>query len=160
MLGFVIVCALLAAVLLLLFLVWGRYDRLLREHDHSLHEARKQSVNQSRSTLKGQISEQMAPLLPGFTYLPADSRFLGHPIDYLVFNGYTALMDSAGDRDESGEGLEIVLLELKRGRSQLSPMQRALGRAVEAGRVRFEVRRIMDDGTVTADTWAPARPNQ
>ena len=39
------------------------------------------------------MAEQMAPLLPGFAYLPADARFLGDPIDYVIFDGYSAVKD-------------------------------------------------------------------
>ena len=101
------------------------------------------SVNLSRSTLKGQIGEQLAPLLPGFCYAASDARFLGDPIDYVVFNGYTELKDGSGS-----EELEVVILDIKQGRSRLSPTQRAVAAAVRAGRVRFEVVRITETGQV------------
>jgi predicted Holliday junction resolvase-like endonuclease len=103
-----------------------------------LARARKQSVQQSRSTLKGQMAEQMAPLLPGFDYTPADAKFLGDPIDYVVFQGLT----DARDGDGSYTDLEVVLIDVKYGKSKLSEAQRAIAEAIEAGRVRFEVVRI------------------
>ena len=45
------------------------------------NDIRKDSVNRSRSTLKGRISEQMPPLLPEFPFASADARFIGNPID-------------------------------------------------------------------------------
>jgi predicted Holliday junction resolvase-like endonuclease len=48
-------------------------------------DIRKDSVNRSRSTLKGRISEQMAPLLPEFPFAYADARFIGNPIDLRFF---------------------------------------------------------------------------
>ena len=36
------------------------------------------SVNRSHSTPKGRIAEQMAPVLPGFLFNPADARFMVH----------------------------------------------------------------------------------
>jgi predicted Holliday junction resolvase-like endonuclease len=113
-----------------------------------LLEARRQSVEQSRHTLKGQIGEQLAPLLPGFAYAPSDARFLGDPIDYVVFNGYTRLKDQQGDPLD----LEIVILDIKRGQSRLSPTQKAIAEAVRRGRVRFEVVHIDDAGKVTRPT--------
>jgi predicted Holliday junction resolvase-like endonuclease len=95
----------------------------------------------------------MAPLLPGFGYLPADCRFLGNPIDYVVFNGHTEFSDPEG----SDEDLEIVLLEIKQNSSQLSRVQRAVRRAAEEGRVRFEVARVDEDGNVTIDQPGPGR---
>ena len=47
----------------------------------STNNIRKDSVNRSRSTLKGRIAEQMAPLLPEFPFASADARFIGNPID-------------------------------------------------------------------------------
>jgi predicted Holliday junction resolvase-like endonuclease len=87
----------------------------------------------------------MAPVLPGFSYLPADARFLGEPIDYVVFNGRTNLANNGTGEQE----LEIILLEVKHGQSKLTPVQRAIAKAVEEGRVRFEVAQIGEDGIVT-----------
>jgi predicted Holliday junction resolvase-like endonuclease len=52
------------------------------------NDIRKDSVNRSRSTLKGRISEQMTPFLPEFLFASADARFIGNPIDFVVFDGY------------------------------------------------------------------------
>jgi predicted Holliday junction resolvase-like endonuclease len=116
-----------------------------------IRDARKQSVNQSRATLKGQIGEQLAPLLPGFVYAASDARFLGDPIDYIVFHGYTDLRDSA---DAASNEIEVVILDIKRGRSKLSASQQAVAEAVESGRVRFEVVRIRDDGSIVREGFA------
>jgi predicted Holliday junction resolvase-like endonuclease len=129
----------------------ARIESLLSDQQQVLVDARRESVDRSRSTLKGQIAEQLAPLLPGFRYLPADARFLGDPIDYVVFSGYTGVRDSRA----SPESLEVVLLEVKQGGSALSGFQRAIARSVEEGRVRFEVLRISDDGTTTTEAWRP-----
>jgi len=141
------------AVLVTALLFQLRIWRLRSEHADEIATATKRSLNQSRSTLKGQIGEQLAPLLPGFAYEAADARFLGDPIDYVVFDGRAQF----GDDEEDGEGLEIVLLEIKHGESKLSPVQRAIAEAVEAGRVRFEICRIAEDGSWSTAAWEPAR---
>jgi len=167
----VLVLALIAFIclffLIIMFVLWqrerrrshARIEQLLESQDRSLLAARRESVEKSRSSLKGQIAEQMAPLLPGFLYEPADARFLGDPIDYVVFNGYTTVRDGASPGGGSGRptaaGLEVVLLEVKQGASALSPFQKAIAASVEAGRVRFEICRITDDGTVRTETWKP-----
>jgi predicted Holliday junction resolvase-like endonuclease len=46
-----------------------------------------QKLRQSGATLKGQIGERFAPFIPGFGYEAAGARFLGSPIDYVVFDG-------------------------------------------------------------------------
>ena len=135
-----------AVTLLVTILIYQiRLLKLRLDFQRELKEATKRSVEQSRSTLKGQIAEQMAPVLPGFCYLPADARFLGDPIDYVVFNGRTNL----GNNGTSEENVEVVLLEVKHGQSKLTPVQRAIADAVAAGRVRFEIAQIDDDGIVT-----------
>ena len=90
---------------------------------------RKDSVNRSRSTLKGKISEQMAPFLPEFPFSPADARFLGNPVDFVVFDGYT------GVKDEDGESISIVLVEVKKGKGKLTREELLIKKAVEEGRV-------------------------
>ena len=155
----ILLVALLVAIVLLVVITYvllklqaasrRRIEQLLKDHDRDVAEARKHSVEQSRSSLKGHIAEQMAPLLPGFVYAPSDAHFIGDPIDYLVFNNYTRLRDGEGEPPE----LEVVLLEIKQGKSALNPFQRAIARAIEAGRIRFEVCRVGDDSSVTTSTW-------
>ena len=64
-------------------------SRLILEHETALTSARKKSVNTSRAVLKGKMAEQFAPLFPEFDYLPSDAKFLGDPVDYVVFSGYS-----------------------------------------------------------------------
>ncbi|HOT92488.1 MAG TPA: Holliday junction resolvase-like protein [Anaerolineae bacterium] len=127
----------------------GRIRALENRHAETLLSARRQSSEQSRAVLKGKLAEQMAPLLPGFTYWPADARFLGDPVDYIVFNGYSKVKDG----DEAGEDVEVVILDIKQGKSMLTNGQRQIAKAVEAGRVRFEVVRVFPDGSVHSYTW-------
>lgn len=122
---------------------------LQEQHQRAIKDARKQSVEQSRRTLKGKMAEQIAPLLPGFPYLPADSRFIGDPIDYVVFDGYADVRDNNQKADE----LEVVILDIKQGKASLSRSQRAIAKAVEEGRVRFDIARVLDDGTVKMQSW-------
>ncbi len=136
------------AVGLILLIAFVVHSSLARRDE--IAAARTQSVNQSRSTLKGRIAEQMAPLLPGFEYSPSDAKFLGDPIDYIVFDGLTAARDGDGDL----EAIELVLIDVKYGKADLSKYQRAIARAVEAGRVRFEVVRIDTDHSVTTVQFA------
>ena len=125
--------------------------RQVQEHQsENIRRARKESVAQSRNVLRGKMAEQFAPLLPGFVYLPADARFLGDPIDYVVFDGYSALRDG---KQKHPDDLEVVILDIKQGRSRLSEGQRAIAKAIEAGRVRFEVVRVTETGEVSTYAW-------
>jgi predicted Holliday junction resolvase-like endonuclease len=93
--------------------------------------AAESALQRSRHVLKGQAAEQLAPLSAGFPYLPNDSRFLGSPIDYLVFDGLS-----------EDQELEIVFLEVKSGRAKLSKREAKIREAVMAGRVRWEELRL------------------
>ena len=108
------------------------------EHKQAVLDAQKRSVNTSRAVLKGKMAEQFAPILPEFQYLPSDAKFLGDPVDYVVFDGYTDFRDGDGD----AEDIEVILLDIKSGGARLSKGQQAIAQAVREGRVRFETLRI------------------
>lgn len=111
------------------------------EHEKALREAQKRSVNTSRAVLKGKMAEQLAPLLPEFEYLPSDAKFLGDPVDYVVFNGYTDFREGEASANE----IEVVLIDIKSGNARLTKGQQAIAQAVAQGRVRFETVRIQFD---------------
>ena len=102
-------------------------------------DIRKDSVNRSRSTLKGRISEQMAPLLPEFPFAPADARFIGNPIDFVVFDGYTRA------KDEKGDAISVVLVEVKKGKGRLTREETLIKKAVEEGRVSWRTIFLKDE---------------
>ncbi len=104
-------------------------------------DIRKDSVNRSRSTLKGRISEQMAPLLPEFPFASADARFIGNPIDFVVFDGYTRV------KDEKGNTISIVLVEVKKGKGRLTREEGLIRKAVEEGRVSWRTIFLKDEET-------------
>ena len=108
------------------------------EHQQALVHAQKRSVNTSRAVLKGKMAEQMAPIMPEFRYLPSDAKFLGVPIDFIVFDGYTDFRDGDGQ----AEDIEVVLIDIKSGGARLTKGQQAIAQAIREGRVRFETIRI------------------
>ncbi len=58
-----------------------------KEHEEKIPDIRETAIKQSRAVLSGQFSEQLAPYLPGFPYKPTEARFIGKPIDFIVFKG-------------------------------------------------------------------------
>jgi predicted Holliday junction resolvase-like endonuclease len=121
------------ALFCLLFLLIGRRWGLRegRRREQAEWETRKLGtiirarLKQSRAVLGGLVSEQMAPLLPGFPFDPGDCRFIGKPVDFLVFKGMNAK-----------EITEVVFLEVKSGASRsLNDQEKRLRDAVRAGRV-------------------------
>ncbi len=94
---------------------------------------RQAAARHSRSVMAGRSAEQLVALLPEFCdrFDTEDARFLGAPVDYVVFDGLCA-----------GELDEVVLLEVKTGGSALNARERQVKRAVEEGRVRYELLRL------------------
>ena len=123
----IIVIALLALAVGYLI---GRMSARLR-YSREILAARKDAVRRSRSALTGQVSEQLAPYLPGFPWNPNEVRFLGKPIDFLVFKG----MDEK--RIE-----EVVFVEVKTGDGALSPVERSLRDAIQEQRVSWTEWRV------------------
>ena len=108
------------------------------EHQQALVSAQKRSVNTGRAVLKGKMAEQLAPIMPEFQYLPSDAKFLGDPVDYVVFDGYSDFRDGEGP----AEDIEVVLIDIKSGNARLTKGQQAIAEAVKKGRIRFETIRI------------------
>jgi len=103
---------------------------------------RRESTAQQRAVLKGKIAEQVISLFPGFPYNPADARFIGDPIDYVIFSGSSAV--GSGQDNE----IEVILIDIKTGTSQLNKRQRCIRDAIRAGRVRWEVLRVDAHGQI------------
>jgi predicted Holliday junction resolvase-like endonuclease len=113
-------------VALLVGLIWKlKYTRAIR----------RDAVRRSLAVTGGKVHEQLVPHLPGFEFDPRDARFLGAPVDYVVFEG---LADGRVDR--------VVFLEVKTGRGTLNGRERQVRDAIEAGRVAWAEWRIAADG--------------
>ena len=109
------------AVLFLLLII-----QTIRLHkDHT--SLRKDAIKRSRSVIGGQLAEQVAPFLPGFPCNPGDARFIGKPVDFIAFPGLT----------EDNTVHEVLLIEVKTGKSALSGREKEVRRAVAEGRVRY-----------------------
>ncbi len=104
--------------------------------ESQLPEHRRDAIERSRAVLGGQFSEQLAPFLPDFKYNPTECRFMGKPIDLVVFKGM--------DQKKIDE---IVFVEVKSGKSKASPVEKSLKEAVEKKKVRWEEYRIPEDLT-------------
>jgi predicted Holliday junction resolvase-like endonuclease len=125
----------LALVFCLLSLILGiligtRFGRMREEaawKGGKLEGIVKARLKQSRAVLGGLVSEQLAPLLPGFPYDPGDCRFVGKPVDFIVFKGMN-------QKDIT----EVIFLEVKSGSAKaLNDQEKKLRDAVQAGKVRW-----------------------
>lgn len=101
---------------------------------------RKDAVMRSRAVLGGHFSEQLAPYLPDFEFNPSECKFIGKPIDFLVFKG----LDNK-DVDE------IVFVEVKSGNSKLTSSEKKIKEAVENKKVSWREYRVPEDITKKKD---------
>lgn len=83
-------------------------------------------MRQSRAITTGKVAEQLAPHFPEFRLNPREARFLGSPVDYVVFDGL-----------EAGDVRRIVFVEVKTGGAGLSSRERLVRDAVQAKRVEW-----------------------
>src|SRR5438876_12291917 len=106
----------------LYFVVWRlRYSAAIREN----------AVQRSLAVTTGKVPEQLVPYLPEFGFNPKDARFLGSPVDLLVFDGL-----------DDGELRRVVFLEIKTGGSALTGRERQVRDVVRAHQVAWEELRI------------------
>ena len=92
-------------------------------------KATREAIAQSRAVLGGKFVEQLTPYLPDFKYDPTEARFIGSPIDLIVFPGLA-----------NGDPQEIVIMEVKTGKTgQLTPQERKIRQLIEDGMVRWEL---------------------
>lgn len=139
-----IIVSIIVFLIGLIFAYWIGYKfgafRKNKYWESELPAHRKQAILQSRAVLGGQFSEQLAPYLPNFEYLPTECRFVGKPIDFLVFKG----MDKK-------EIEEVVFVEVKSGKSKLSSSEKKLKDAINKKKVKWIEYRIPEEITKKKD---------
>lgn len=126
----VLICAILAYQLSRTrreFKQWRETEQ--KRLEEARREAGREAIDKSRAVLGGKFTEQMAPYLPEFKYDPTEARFIGSPIDLVVFPGLA--------EDEPNE---VVFIEIKSGKpAKLTTRERKIQELIEAGKVRWEL---------------------
>lgn len=112
-------------------------QNLLSMHKSELEKekkkAREDALKRSRSVMRGQATEHLAPYIMEGTN-PKDCRFMGNPIDYVVFDGLSAVTDKTAN-----EINEIKFIDIKTGKSSLNTAQRRIRDAIKEGKVSFQI---------------------
>ena len=92
---------------------------------------RQDAIQRSLAVTVGKVSEQLVPYLPDFHFNPKDVRFLGSPVDLVVFDGLDA-----------GAVRRVIFIEVKTGASGLSTRERQVRDAIQAGNVEWTELRV------------------
>ncbi|HET9383543.1 MAG TPA: Holliday junction resolvase-like protein [Gemmatimonadales bacterium] len=99
----------------LYFVIWRlRYTAAIREN----------AVQRSLAVTAGKVHEQLVPYLPEFGFNPKDARFLGSPVDLVIFDGLA-----------DGEVRRVVFLEVKTGSAPLTTRERQVRNVIDAREV-------------------------
>jgi predicted Holliday junction resolvase-like endonuclease len=99
----------------LYFVIWKlRYSAKIREN----------AVQRSLAVTAGKVHEQLVPYLPEFGFNPKDARFLGSPVDLVIFDGLAA-----------GNVRRVVFLEVKTGGAPLTTRERQVRDVIDAREV-------------------------
>lgn len=110
----------------LYFIIWRlRYSAAIREN----------AVQRSLAVTAGKVHEQLVPYLPEFGFNPKDARFLGSPVDLVVFDGLAA-----------GDVRRVVFLEVKTGAAPLTTRERQVRDVIEAREVVWAELRLSRSG--------------
>jgi predicted Holliday junction resolvase-like endonuclease len=87
---------------------------------------RQDAINRSKAVILGKVTEHLVPFQNGFPFNPKEARFIGSPIDIIVFDGI-----------DNEDVVDIYMLEIKTGNSSLNKRQRLIRDAVREGRVHW-----------------------
>lgn len=90
---------------------------------------RQDAVKKSEAVTRGKVTEHLIPYFPDFEYNPKDARFLGTPVDFIVFDGLS-----------EGEMKKVIFIEVKSGKTDtLSKREKLIRECVDRGKVSYEI---------------------
>ncbi len=112
-----------------------RFVEILRQKETEwmavAEENKRVSLAKSRAVIGGHFSEQLAPFLPDFPFDPTEARFVGKPVDFVVFRGLA-----------EGRVSSVAFVEVKSGSSRLNRNEISVRDAIENKRVEFVEYRV------------------
>ena len=101
-----------------------RFDQWLQDNEKQIRE---DAITKSQAVTMGKVTEHFIPFLPEFDYNPQDARFIGSPIDFVVFDGLS-----------EGDLRQIAFVEVKSGSSTLTRRERWVRNVIQAGRIAWK----------------------
>jgi|SRR5438445_5780660 len=106
-----------------------KFEQKIRQFlDEKEKGIRQDAIERSARVLSGKTLEKLVPFLKEFKYNSHDIRWLGDPIDFVIFDGYS----------QNKEISRIVFCEVKSGESKLSPVQNKIKALVQEGKISWD----------------------
>jgi predicted Holliday junction resolvase-like endonuclease len=94
-------------------------------------EIKEEAIKRSARVLAGKTLEKLIPFLEKFPHNPQDARWIGDPIDFVIFDGLS-----------SGEPSKITFCEIKSGEGKLTKQQEKIREIVKRKKVEWSEFRI------------------
>lgn len=132
-LALIVILSIIVVYLLIQNLRWKfDFDHKVKESIEMEEERiRQDAIQRSARVLSGKTLEKLVPFLDRFPYNPHDVRWLGDPVDLVIFDGYSS----------RGSPTQVVFCEVKSGESKLSNVQKKIRDLIQSKRVTwFEFR--------------------
>jgi predicted Holliday junction resolvase-like endonuclease len=83
----------------------------------------------SEAVIRGKVTEHLIPYFPDFEYNPKDARFLGTPVDFIIFDGLS-----------EGEMNRVVFEEVKSVKTgALSQREKLVEECISRGKVSYKI---------------------
>jgi predicted Holliday junction resolvase-like endonuclease len=98
-----------------------RFDQWLQDNEKQIRE---DAIFKSQAVTMGKVTEHFIPFLPEFNFNPQDARFIGSPIDFVVFDGLS-----------EGDLRQITFVEVKSGSSTLTKRERWVRNVIQEGKI-------------------------
>lgn len=127
----VVLAALMVTFLILFIRELIKRKNTEKAQQAAVQAARVDAVKRSRASVEGQIYEQFVPHFPEWNHEPSDARFLGTPVDYIVFDGMS-----------KGRPEQITIIEVKKGSSTTTRLQNQIRDLIKEGKVVWELLKI------------------
>lgn len=134
-----ILVAILVGIVIYLIIknfIWKiKFEQRVKEMIDSQEKMiRQDAAMRGSRTLSGKTLEKLIPFLRNFKHDPHDVRWIGDPVDLVIFDGY-----SANNRKNIDK---ITFVEVKSGNSELSSSQKKIRDVVEKKKIKWEEFRI------------------
>ncbi|MCS7093928.1 MAG: Holliday junction resolvase-like protein [Candidatus Aenigmarchaeota archaeon] len=109
-----------------------KFEERVKKYIEEMEEKiRRDAIERSSKILSGKIVEKLVPITKDFNHNPHDVRWLGDPVDFVVFDGLS-----------EGNLKKITFVEVKSGKSPLNENEKMVRDVVKKKEIEWEEFRI------------------
>lgn len=117
----------------------AKFDQRINEwKEKEEKRIRDDAIRRSVSTRVGKYMDRLAPILTNFEHDPRDARWLGDPVDLIIFEGYGNSKDSKNIEDFK----KIVICDVKTGKAGLTKEEKRIRELIEKKKIEWEEFRV------------------